>query len=327
MWSRRNYIKTALFSILRAFPSQRTRHLSGVTSQVPKNCHFSPTVNGFQFGNEIPKETVSYLDTLNQLNSTSNSIQWTRKIPSYLKPKIAQFSLRLHQLQLGNCFGMSLTAKYYFEHPDKFAHNFPTAKNMYQVNSTNISSEIVANQFPGQATGKPYLLNVAITYFGLKNLNDETQWIIHELDNHRVVQLYLTKRIVDPSFFHSVLVFDYEITKATIFFDVYDPNHSGETRKILLTKDQNGDFKLNSTGSMDDVVTEYGVTDIGAGEHTNVDWSTVASYINDSPNVLSQITLKKTNYPRNISSPLKKRSSKKILRKPKQTNSKNVKKS
>jgi peptidoglycan/xylan/chitin deacetylase (PgdA/CDA1 family) len=241
------------------------------------NVRFSPTINGFQFGNNIPKKTVSYSDACNALNSAS----WAMSIPSQVIPLLALFSVCVNQIQLGNCFGMSYTAKYYYENPASFAQKYPGYENMYAVSMDDASPEIMVNQFPGQEVMQPYLFNLVMTYLGLNSLNDQAQWMMNEINNNRVVQLYLTKRDNDPFFFHSILVFDYELNGNELLLKVYDPNHSGETRTILLSKDQNGNFVLERTGESGDVVSEYDITNIGTGEFTNVDWNSLLDHINE----------------------------------------------
>lgn len=238
---------------------------------------FSPTVNGYHFDNNIPKETVSFSDANNALSSCT----WSSSIPVEARPLMALFAVGVHQLQLGNCFGMCYTAKYYYENPSSFASKYSGFGDMYGVSQPSASPEILVNQFPGQEIMKPYLFNSALTYLGLNSLNDDARWIMTECDNYRVVQLYLTKLQNDPFFFHSVLVYDYKLNGNELTLSIYDPNHSGTTCYITLSKDQNGNFALKSTGTPRDLVAEYGLTNIGAGEHTAVDWNLLSAHINE----------------------------------------------
>jgi len=254
-------------------------------TQVP----FSPTVDGFQFNNDIPKQAVSYSDALSAITSAS----WAQSIPSQYRPMFAFFSVEVNQMQWGNCFGMSYTAKQYYENPDAFASKYPNYSSMYAVSESVVSSEILANQCPGQELMQPYLFNLAVTYLGLNSLNQEAQYIMNEVDNYQVVQLYLINHN-NPFFLHSVLVFNYEISQNNLVLEVYDPNHQGETRTIWLNKDQSGNYVLERTGAPNDMVTEYGLTNIGAGEYTNINWSIIADHMNELvqtvENFLSQTT-------------------------------------
>jgi hypothetical protein len=243
------------------------------TPTKPSANRFSPTTDGYNFNNDIPKKAASYWDALNALNSAS----WANSIPAEVRPLFALFSVGVNQMQLGNCFGMSYTAKYYFEHPSEFKSKNPGFSNMFSVDKASASPEILVNQFPGQETMQPYMFNLAETYLGLKPLNYEIQWITHEIDNNHVVQVYLTKRGIDPLFFHSVLVYDYDSLGSEITLKIYDPNHSAETRFISLKKDQGGNFILIRTGTSGDLVSEYDITNIGAGESTSVNWSSLSN--------------------------------------------------
>lgn len=238
---------------------------------------FSPTVNGYLFDNDIPKETVSFSDASNALSSSS----WSSSIPVEARPLVALFSVGVQQLQFGNCFGMCYTAEYYYEHPSAFALKYPGYGDMYAVSEASASPEILVNQFPGQEITQPYLFNLALTYLGLNSLNNDVQWIINECNNHRVVQLYLTKLQNDPFFFHSVLVYDYTLNGNELTLSIYDPNHSGITCYISLSKDQNGNFSLKRTGAPEDLVEEYGLTNIGAGERTAVDWNVLSAHMSE----------------------------------------------
>jgi hypothetical protein len=69
------------------------------------------------------------------------------------------------------------------------------------------------------------------------------------------------------------------MTKTTLTLQIYDPNHSGETRTIELSKDPTGNYVLTPTGAYGDMVTEYGITNIGAGQYPNVDWNAIADHV------------------------------------------------
>lgn len=247
------------------------------SSTPPSSSRFSPTVNGYHFDNNIPKETVSFSDASNALSSST----WSSSIPVEARPLIALFAVGVHQLQFGNCFGMSYTAKYYYESPSSFASKYSGLGDMYAVSEASASPEILVNQFPGQEIMQPYLFNLALTYLGLNSLNNDARWIMTECDNYRVVQLYLTKRQNNPFFFHSVLVYDYKLNGDELTLSIYDPNHSGTTRYITLSKDQNGNFALKRTGAPGDLVAEYGLTNIGAGERTAIDWNLLSAHMNE----------------------------------------------
>jgi hypothetical protein len=152
---------------------------------------------------------------------------------------------------------------------------------MYGIDEDTASPEILVNQFPGQEIMQPYLFNLALTYLGLNSLNDEAQWIMSECDNYRPVQLYLTALQNNPFFLHSVIVYDYRLNGNTLTLYIYDPNHSGTTCYITLSKDQNGDFALTPTNVAGDLVSEYGLTNIGAGERSAVDWSLLSAHVNE----------------------------------------------
>jgi hypothetical protein len=243
----------------------------------PLSERFSPTVNGYHFNNNIPKETVSFSDAKNALSSCT----WSSLIPLEARPLVAFFAVGVHQLQLGNCFGMCYTAKYYYKHPSDFASKYSGFGDMYGVSQASASPEILVNQFPGQEIMQPYLFNLALTYLGLNSLNDDARWIMTECDNYRVVQLYLTKLQNDPFFFHSVLVYNYKLNDDELTLSIYDPNHSGTTCYITLSKDQNGNFALKRTGAPGDLVAEYGLTNIGTGERTAVDWNLLSAHVNE----------------------------------------------
>jgi hypothetical protein len=238
---------------------------------------FSPTVNGYHFDNNIPKKTASFSDANNALSSCT----WSSLIPVEARPLVALFAVGVHQLQFGNCFGMCYTAKYYYEHPSSFASKYSGFGDMYGVSQASASPEILVNQFPGQEIMQPYLFNFALTYLGLNSLNNDARWMMTECDNYRVVQLYLTKLQNDPFFGHSVLVYDYKLNGDELTLSIYDPNHSGTTCYITLSKDQNGNFALKRTGAPGDLVAEYGLTNIGAGERTAVDWNLLSAHLNE----------------------------------------------
>jgi hypothetical protein len=238
---------------------------------------FSPTTDGFQFGNNIPKDSVSYSDALSRLNSAV----WAGQIPVTVRPVFAMFSVAVNQLQMGNCFGMTYTAKYYFENQGAFELHYPGLNNMYSVSQAAVQSEILVNQFPGQEIMHPFVFNLALTYLRLNSLNDEVGWIISQCDANKVVQLYLTKRETDPLFFHSVIVYDYEQNGNRLVLKIYDPNHSGATSYITLVKDQKGDYSLERTGKTGDSVVEYGLSNIGTGEYPNINWASLSAHTNE----------------------------------------------
>ena len=248
-----------------------------LVSSAPSSTRFSPTVNGYHFDNTIPKETVSFSDASNALSSCA----WSSSIPVEARPLIAMFAVDVNQLQFGNCFGMCYTAKYYYENPSSFASKYSGSGDMYGVSETAASPEILVNQFPGQEIMQPHLFNLALTYLGLNSLNDEAQWIMSECDNYRPVQLYLTALQNNPFFMHSVIVYDYKLNGNQLTLYIYDPNHSGTTCYITLSKGQNGNFALTRTNNSGDLVSEYGLTNIGTGERTAVDWNLLSAHMNE----------------------------------------------
>jgi hypothetical protein len=247
------------------------------SSTPPPPSRFSPTVNGYNFDNNIPKQTVSFSDATNALSSCA----WASSIPAAARPLIAMFAVAVHQLQFGNCFGMTYTAKYYYENPSAFASKYSGFGDMYGVSEATASPEILVNQFPGQEIMQPYLFNLALTDLGLNSLNAEAQWIMSECDGNRPVQLYLTALQNNPFFLHSVLVYDYKFNGNTLTLYIYDPNHSGTTCYITLSKGQNGNFALTRTNTPGDLMSEYGLTNIGAGERTAVDWNLLSAHMNE----------------------------------------------
>jgi hypothetical protein len=243
----------------------------------PSPSRFSPTVNGYNFDNNIAKETVSFSDANNALSSCP----WASSIPAEARPLIAMFAVGVQQLQFGNCFGMCYTAKYYYENPSAFASKYSGFGDMYGVDEDTASPEILVNQFPGQEIMQPYLFNLALTYLGLNSLNDEIRWIMGECDNYRPVQLYLTALQNNPFFLHSVIVYDYRLSGNTLTLYIYDPNHSGTTCYIEFSRDQKGDFALTHSNISGDLVSEYGLTNIGAGEFIAVDWNLLSAHMNE----------------------------------------------
>lgn len=237
---------------------------------------FSPTTDGYQFSNTIPKETVSFESAYAAIASAlwvpSTTDRFTLSFLAWLS-LIVQ-----NQLNFGNCFGMSYTAKYYYENPSAFSAKYPGYQNLHALSMATASPEIIANQFPGQEVMSPFLYNAILTYFGLKSLNDDMQWLMNQIDNYHVVQLY----VFNPVFLHSVLVYDYVLSPNALTLKVYNPNEQDTTDYIYLVKDQNGNFALHNTGSTDDLVNMYHLTDVGCGEHNSVDWSIIHNLEHDA---------------------------------------------
>jgi len=223
----------------------------------PLTCaRFSPMVDGYQFDNNIPKDSVSFWSALNALAGAP----WSSSLSIGYLPLYAWFSLIVHNLQPGNCFGMSYTAKYYYENPSLFSMKYPGHGSMFNVGRDVAAPEILATQFPGLETIQPYLLTLLINCLGLNSLDDQIPWIMSQCDNCRVVQLHLEEL---PNFFHSVLVYDYEMTAKQVTLHIYDPNHHGTTRYLTLSKDEYGHYAIRS-GSL---IAEYGIVNIGAGDY------------------------------------------------------------
>ena len=250
----------------------------------PIHVRFSPLIDGYSFDNWIPKESVSFWDALEAISSAS----WSSSVPSTYWPILAWLSLAVHNLQFGNCFGMSYTAKYYYQNPLLFVSNYPSYSNLYEVGMPTASPEIVTNQFPGQLIISPYLINIAIISLGLSSLNEQIPWILSQLDDYHVVQLYLARPILDSNIlhvFHSVLVYDYELVGNQVRLHVYDPNHGGDTRYVVLSKDEYENYEILGGNA----IIEYDVTQIAAGEFHDMGWSLLAGYINELVQLVYEI--------------------------------------
>jgi len=240
------------------------------------HARFSPLIDGYSFHNLIPKESVSFWDALEAISSAS----WSSSVPSAYWPILAWLSVAVHNLQFGNCFGMSYTAKYYYQNPLLFVSNYPSYGSLYEVDMSTASPEIVTNQFPGQLIISPYLINIAIISLGLSSLSEQIPWILSQLDDYNVVQLYLARPVLDSNIlhvFHSVLVYDYELVGSQVRLHVYDPNHGGDTRYIVLSKDEYENYEIVGGNA----IIEYDVTQIAAGEFHDMGWSLLAGYRNE----------------------------------------------
>jgi len=237
---------------------------------------FSPLIDGYSFNNQIPKESVSFWDALEAISTVS----WSSTVPVNYLPALAWLSTAVHNLQLGNCFGMSYTAKYYYEHSLLFDSNYPSFAYMYEVDMTTASPEILTNQFPGQLIIPPSLIDNALVSLGLTSLDEEVPWILSQLDSYNVVQLSLARPNPESGIvhtFHSVLVYDYELVGDQVRLYIYDPNHQGATRYIVLSTDGHGSYEILGGN----VVSEYEVTQIAAGEFYDISWSTISGYVDE----------------------------------------------
>jgi len=252
---------------------------------------FSPIVDGFSFRNIIPVGKVSYWDALSALSSST----WAQSIPIWDLPLLAWFSVEVqNSLNFGNCFGMSYTAKYYYENPSLFETKYPGYANMHAVKMDVASPEILVNQFPGLEVIPPYFFNLIMTCLGIKSTNEEMQWLMTQCDNYRVVPLSLVGTFsgTNSPLVHCVLVYNYACSPDGNRLDlsIYDPNDmlfpdsssfSGSTYHLTLEKDTQGNFIVAPTGSTNDLTNWYSLDQIGCGEYTSIDWSKIASYVDD----------------------------------------------
>jgi len=244
---------------------------------VAHRTRFSPTSDGYQFDNSaLSKVTVSFQSAYAAIKSA----QWVPPTTDELTLSLlAWLSLIVqNQISFGNCFGMSYTAKYYYENPSALSAKYPGYQNLHALSMVTASPEVIANQFPGQEMIPPFLFNAILTYFGYKSLNDDMQWLMNQIDNYHVVQLY----VFNPVFLHSVLVYDFVNSPNALVLKVYNPNEHDSTDYIYLVKDQSGNFALYDTGTSNDLVHMYHLTDIGCGEHDSVDWNIIDKLEHDA---------------------------------------------
>jgi hypothetical protein len=262
----------------------------------PTHRRFSPIIDCYGFRNIIPVGKIGYWDTLRALSSSP----WVQSIPIEYWPLLAWFSVEVqNSLDFGNCFGMSYTAKYYYENPSLFETKYLGYANLHAVGMDVASPEIIVNQFPGQEVIPPYFFNLIMTYLGVKSTNEEMQWLMTQCDNYHVVPLYLVGTILGTNslLVHCVLVYNYARSPDGNRLDlsIYDSNDmlfqssssfSGSTYYLTLEKDAEGNFVVSPTGSTNDITNWYGLTQIGCGDYSSVDWSKVSSHINDLLNLI-----------------------------------------
>jgi hypothetical protein len=238
---------------------------------------FSPTINGYDFANSLPKTVAGYSDVINAMNSPS----WASKIPPPITPLIAILAVGWNQKQSGNCFGMTYTAKYYYEHPQALSTKYPGFTNLNEIPQSSAAPEILVNHFPGQIAMQPYFLTFTATRLNLTSLNDQVPWIINECESNRPVLLHLIGHTTkNPTIYHSVLAYSSKPEGSGFLLEIYDPNYKEETCYLLISKDSNGNFIIDRSYYTRDLATLYGLENFGASEYTGVSWNTILEHLN-----------------------------------------------
>ena len=227
----------------------------------------------FNFANDdrIMFRPLSFEDAYGELKS----VEWTASFPDWAVRLLAGVVVVMHKNSGGNCWGMSYTAKYYYENPDLFEAKYPEYSNLHEVPRDLIANEIISNQYLSIFADQTVLYNCILFLAEFPIIEEQITHIQSQLDNNSPELLMFDTHYSDGrNGSHAVLAYDYWINNkdngqySEFLLSIYDPNTPSKSQWLNFSTSQMGQYSLAES----DLTKIYNPSNLNCATFAEPDW-------------------------------------------------------
>lgn len=245
----------------------------GITVEVKAVNEFEFGTDTFNFKNNFSKRALSVDEAYDALKLA----EWTTSFPDWAVKLLANLVVALHKDSGGNCWGMSYTAKYYYDNPELFKANYPGYSNLNAVPLDLIAPEIIRNQWLSVFINQTVLYNCILFQAKFPVIEEQIPHIQSQLDNNSPELIMFDTfypDYPDQNGSHAVLAYNYSINDknngqySEFLLGIYDPNDYEKSQVLNFSISQTSQYILEESA----LTEKYNLTNLSCATFAEPDW-------------------------------------------------------